>query len=151
MQATGTLLVAIATEFTARVERRHDDLKRGFAGGLGVWLDRDAATVIFDRERAIRADCDQDAVADASHRLVDAVVDHLGHQMMQPADVGAADIHAGALPHRLETFQNLDILRGVLRCFRYCRHSVSAALLDNVSCPRTTLPVPRNTSTYNST
>ena len=42
-----------------------------------------------------------------------AVVDDLGEQMVQRLLVGAADIHAGAAANRLETFQHLDVARGI--------------------------------------
>jgi hypothetical protein len=38
------------------------------------------------------------------------IVDHFGEQVMQRLFVGAADIHARAAAHRLEPFQDLDVL-----------------------------------------
>jgi hypothetical protein len=49
-----------------------------------------------------------DAVGVARHRLVHRVVEHLGHQVVQRALVGAADIHAGALADGLQPLQHLD-------------------------------------------
>ncbi len=46
-------------------------------------------------------------------RLVHGVVEHFGGEMVQRALVGAADIHAGPAPHRLEPFQDLDVLGGI--------------------------------------
>ena len=43
------------------------------------------------------------------HRLVDRVVDDLLDQVMQAADVGRADVHAGPLANRLEPLQDLDV------------------------------------------
>ncbi len=39
----------------------------------------------------------------AGQRLVHAVVDHFRKQVMQRLLIGAADIHAGTAPHRLQT------------------------------------------------
>ena len=45
----------------------------------------------------------------AGERLVDRVVDDLvDHVMQARAVVGVADIHAGALAHRIEALQDLD-------------------------------------------
>jgi hypothetical protein len=59
--------------------------------------------------RVVGVDGDQDVVAMAGQRFVDRVVDHLEHQMVQTGAVRrVADIHAGALAHRLQAFQDLD-------------------------------------------
>jgi hypothetical protein len=51
----------------------------------------------------------RDDVGMARKRLVDGVVDHLiDHVMQARAVVGVADIHAGALAHRIQAFENLD-------------------------------------------
>jgi hypothetical protein len=45
----------------------------------------------------------------ASQRLVDGVVDDLvDHVVQARAVIGVADIHAGALAHRLQALENLD-------------------------------------------
>ena len=51
---------------------------------------------------------DLDAGGMARHRLVHAVVEHLGGEMMKRALVGAADIHARAAADRLQPFEHLD-------------------------------------------
>src|SRR5690606_2447855 len=70
----------------------------------------------------------------ASQCFVDGVVQHLENKVMQTGAVGGvADIHAGALAHRFQAFQDLDgggavlgRLRGLLRLVgffeRKCRH-----------------------------
>ena len=60
---------------------------------------------------------DGDAVAEAGHGLVDAVIDDLINQVVQAALVGRADVHAGALAHGLQPFQHLDIGGGILGSF----------------------------------
>ena len=49
-----------------------------------------------------------DAVGMAGDRLVHAVVEHLGGEMVQRPLVDAADIHAGAPADRLQPLQHLD-------------------------------------------
>src|SRR5215813_4548822 len=80
---------------------------------FGMWLDRDAPSIVLDRDRAIVGDNDYDAVADAGHRLVNTVIDDLGHELVQAADVSAAYIHTGALAHRLESFEDLYLGGGI--------------------------------------
>jgi len=50
----------------------------------------------------------------AGQGLVDAVVDDLIDHVMQPrAVIGIPDIHAGALAHRIQAFENLDRIRAI--------------------------------------
>ena len=72
-------------------------------------IDRNAAAVVGDGEKAVGRQLDLDAVGVAGHRLVHGIVDHLGEQVVHRLLVGAADIHAGTAAHRLEPFQHLDV------------------------------------------
>ena len=47
-------------------------------------------------------------VAVAGHGLVDGVVDDLVDQVVQPADTGGADVHAGALADGFEPLEDRD-------------------------------------------
>src|SRR6266849_7144841 len=76
-------------------------------------IDRDAAAVVFDRDLVIAQDDEVDFSTVAGERLVDRVVDYLVDQVMKPALGGVADIHPGALAHRLEALENSDRLRAV--------------------------------------
>jgi hypothetical protein len=105
VQAAGDL-VAAAAELAAGVQGGHDHWRAEmpFAGGYppgcrGRCRDGDAL---------IGVDDDVDAVAGAGQGLVDRVVDHLVDQVVQRADVGAADVHAGAAAHGLQALQDLD-------------------------------------------
>ena len=54
-------------------------------------------------------DGDDDFVAVAGQRFVDGVVHHLEHQVMQAGAVrGITDVHAGALAHSFQAFENLN-------------------------------------------
>jgi hypothetical protein len=78
---------------------------------LVVHLDagRDAPAVVGHGHRVVGVDRDHDVVAVARQRLVDRVVDHLEHQVVQAGAVrGVADVHARALAHRLQPFEDRD-------------------------------------------
>ncbi len=53
-------------------------------------------------------------VAEAGHRFVDGVVDDLDDEVVQPALIGAADVHGGPAADRLQPLEHLDITRGVV-------------------------------------
>jgi hypothetical protein len=46
----------------------------------------------------------------AGDGLVHGIVEHFGGEVMEPAFVGAADIHAGPPANWFQPFKNLDIL-----------------------------------------
>ena len=111
-------VVVLGTELAARVQRGHDHFEGGLGLELGVRIDRDAAAVVGDGEIAVGLQLHFDPGGVAGHRLVHGVVDHLGEQVMQGLLVGAANVHAGMAPHRLQALQDLDVGRSVaLRCF----------------------------------
>jgi hypothetical protein len=85
VQAAGHL-VAVLVELAAGVQHHHDDLGGGAPGlVLVVELDahRDAAAVVGDGNGVVRVDDDLDVVAVAGQGLVDGVVQHLEHHVVQ--------------------------------------------------------------------
>ena len=88
--------VAAAAELAAGVQDRHDDLDGGLVLG-GVFIDRDASTVVDDLDAAVCLDGDLDVVRVASQGLVHRVVDDLVDEVMQAAFAGGSDVHARAL------------------------------------------------------
>jgi hypothetical protein len=105
MQAPGDL-VAVVVELTAGVQHGHDDLGRRHALFL-VDVDRDAAAVVGHRDRAVLMQDDRHFVGVAGERLVDGVVDHLEHHVVQPGAVmDVADVHARALAHGVKPAQD---------------------------------------------
>src|SRR5207253_7825330 len=98
---------------TARVQDGHYHFERGL---LQLWLqvDGDAATVVGHGNRAVGMDDDLDTVGVASQRLVNRVVDELVDHVVQPVDIGVADVHARAAANSLETLQDLDVRAGVI-------------------------------------
>ena len=105
--------VRAAAELAAGVQLGEDHLDAG-EPGLGLLVDRDAAAVVVDLGRAVGVQGDLDPVRGAGQRLVDAVVDDLPQAVHQPAGVGRADVHAGALAHRLEALEDEEVC-GVVR------------------------------------
>ena len=112
VQAAGGV-VDLGVELAARVQRGHDHFEGGLGLELGVRIDGHAAAVVDDGEPAALLQLHLDPGGVAGDGLVHGVVDHLGEQVVQRLLVGAADVHAGAAPHRLEAFQHLDVGGGV--------------------------------------
>ncbi len=113
VEAAGDLVAAAVAELAAGVQDGQDDLEGGLALLLHV-RDGDAAAVVDDRDGVVRVDRDRHGVAVTGECLVDGVVDHLVDEMVQTADTRGADVHAGTLAHRLESFEDGDVL-GVVR------------------------------------
>jgi hypothetical protein len=76
-------------------------------------IDRDAAAVVADGEKAVGRQFHFDEGCVTGQRLVHRVVDHFGEQVVQRPFVGAANVHARPPADRLKSFQNLDIGCGV--------------------------------------
>jgi hypothetical protein len=79
-----------------------------------VHVDRNAATVVFDRAGTIQVHGDPDQVGESGEGLVDRVVDHLEHAVMQTALVRVADVHVGTFAHALQPLEFLDLRRIVI-------------------------------------
>ena len=95
------------------MELGHDDLGRRDAFAV-VDPGRDAAAIVLDRDRPVGVELDQDAVAMAGERLVDRVVGDLEHHVVEARPVvGVADVHAGALAHRVEALEDLDAVGAI--------------------------------------
>ncbi len=91
-------------ELAAGVQAREHDLDRGHAF-FGVDADRDAAAVIFDRDRAVRVHRDADVLAIATQRLIGGVVDHFLDDVER---IFRAGVHARTLFHRFESLEDAD-------------------------------------------
>ena len=77
-------------------------------------IDRNPAPIVGHGEIAVGGQLDFDKARVAGQRLVHRIVDGLGEQVMQRLLVGAADIHAGTAPDRLEPLQHLDVVGRVV-------------------------------------
>ncbi len=105
--------VRAAAELAAGVQLGEDHLDAGQAG-LGLLVDRDAATVVVHLHRAVRVQGHLDAGGGTRERLVHAVVDDLPDAVHQPPGVGRADVHPGTLAHRFEALEDQQVV-GVVR------------------------------------
>ena len=106
MKAAGNF-VGFVIEFSAGVKNGHDH----FGSGLffrGVHVHRDAATVVNDCDAVVVVNDDVDFVAVAGHGFVDRVIHHFPNEVVQTLLGGRANVHCGALAHRLEVAQNFD-------------------------------------------
>ena len=126
VQARGDRVVAVV-ELAPRVQRGHHHLQR--ADLLrGVLVHRDAAPVVADRHHVARLQAHLDGAGKACRRFVDAVVDDLVHQLVQPVRAGRPDVHAGPLADRLQAFQYLNVAGRILALHTvphplpHCRH-----------------------------
>ena len=109
---TAGYLVRGVLEFAARVQHGQDDFGRRTA--VRHRIDRNAAPVVDDGDRVVDVDGDVDLIAEARERLVDRVVDDFVHQVMQPRLSGRPDVHGGALAHRFEALEDLDLVCAVI-------------------------------------
>jgi len=120
VQAAGDL-VAAASEFAAGVQHRQAHLDSG-SPHLGVNAHREAAAVVLDGNGAVFVERDDDVIAEAGQRLVHRVVDDFVHQVVQPALICGADIHAGPAAHRLQAFQHLNVVFVVVSAIGFNGH-----------------------------
>ena len=103
-------VIDLAAELTAGMQRGHDDFQRRLGLELGVHVHRDAAAVVAHGQHVVVIQLDLDAAGVAGNGFVHRVIEDFGGEMMQRRNIGAADIHAGPPPHRLQAFEDLDIL-----------------------------------------
>jgi hypothetical protein len=74
-----------------------------------VRLNWDTTTVVFDPYRAVRKYRYGNAIAGASHCFVNTIIEYLSHEMMQTANIGAADVHTWPQTHVFEALKDLDL------------------------------------------
>jgi len=108
VEAAGKLIRAI-TELAARVQAGQHEFDR-WNSGLGVHFHRDAAAVVLNGDGTVGVNCDPDVFAMTGEMLVDGVVHHFKHAVVQAAFIGITDIHAGAEADRFEAFEFLNLI-----------------------------------------
>ncbi len=106
--------VGTTAELSTGVQDGEHDLDRRLVGVRRVRVDRDAATVVDDAHTAIREHRHEDRVGVTGQCLIDGVVDDLVDQVVESSRPGGPDVHAGALAHGFEAFEDLDRIRTVL-------------------------------------
>ena len=111
MQTAGRLVGAFA-EFAAEFEDGHDAFeRRNFQ--LRVFVDRNAAPVVFDRNGAVDVDDDRDFGREPGQRFVDRVVDDFRNEVVEAAGSDVADVHRRTDADVFAVAQMLHILRRV--------------------------------------
>ena len=106
-------LVHLEVEFAAGMQRAHDDFERRLLREFRMRIDGDAAAVIGDGQKSVGAEFHLDEGGMTCQRFVHGVVNDFREQVMQRLLIGAADIHAGPAPHRLQALEHFDVARGV--------------------------------------
>ena len=109
---TARHLVAVVVELAAGVQHGQHDFGRRLAAL--VLIDRNAAAVVDDGDRAVDVDRDVDLIAEAGQRLVDRVVDDFVDEVVQPGRPGRPDVHRRPLADGLEAFEDLDLVGAVV-------------------------------------
>ena len=77
-------------------------------------LEIETSSVVAHLDPTVGHDVDLDDRAVAGHRLVDRVVDHLVHQVVQAARRGVADVHTRPFAHVLQVGEVLEVALAVL-------------------------------------
>ena len=103
------VLIGLVGEFSAGVQAREDQFDAAHLL-LGMDVDRHAAAVVLDFERAVLVKRHADVAAVAGERLVNAVVDDFVSEVVGPAGVR---VHAGAAAHRIESRQDFNVGGGI--------------------------------------
>ena len=106
-------LVCLAIEFAAGMKGRENHFERRFILELWVWIDGNAAPIVAHGHRPRGRNLDLDTGCRALQDLVNGVVENLGRQMVKSVLPRAADVHCRSAPHRIEAFEDLDILCGI--------------------------------------
>ena len=117
VQTAGNLISA-AAEFTACMQNRKYHLQRAHAF-LVIDINGNAAPVIHNGNGIIGVDFYGNLVTEPCKRFIHGVIYNFINQMMQTLCAGGADIHTGALSHRLQPFQNLNLI-----CIIFRRHQI---------------------------
>src|SRR6266481_6718397 len=81
---------------------------------------RDPSAIIHDLDRVVDVDRHIDLRRVSREGFVDRVVDYFVNEVVESSRGRRPDVHAGTLPDRLETFENLDLTSVVLRHADFC-------------------------------
>ena len=103
-------------EFAAGMKHGHDHFECALVQFF-MLVDGDAASVVAHGDGVVLADGDVYRVAIAGQRFVDRIVHDLAHQVVQTLDVCVADIHGWTFAYGLKSFENLNVMRGILLIF----------------------------------
>ena len=108
--------VSTAAEFAAGVKDGKNNLDRRDLLFF-MLLNRDATTVIDNRDRVVGMNEHLDMVAITSEGFVNRIIDYLVNQVMKATGTGSANVHARALANGVKAFEDLDRIRAVVFFF----------------------------------
>jgi hypothetical protein len=80
---------------------------------------RNSASVVADKRRAVFSENNRDFVAVPSQGLIDSVVHHLVHEVVESTGARGTDVHSRALTHRLQALKNLNLF-GTVGGLNFC-------------------------------
>ena len=112
MQTAGNL-IGTAAKLSAGMQHGQNNLKRRQVRIFRVRVNRNAAAVVGNGNGTVGIHTDFDTVGKTGDCLVHRVVQNFGNQMVQRRSIRATDVHARTGADRLQTFQNLNILRRI--------------------------------------
>ncbi|KAF5032528.1 hypothetical protein DSECCO2_616350 [anaerobic digester metagenome] len=101
--------IAPAAEFTAGMKYRQGHF-HGRTAGLGLGIHRDTAAVIPHGDAVIFVNRNVNLGTITGQGFVDAVVDDFINKMMQAANTGITNVHAGTNANCLQPFQYLNLI-----------------------------------------
>ncbi len=81
-------------------------------------IGRNSPPVIFYGDATVFVQYDVDLICKSVRRFVDRIIDDLPQYMVETLLSRRTDIHTGAQPYRIQSFQNGDIARVVM--FLFC-------------------------------
>src|SRR5690606_13885160 len=117
VQTPGNLVGAVV-ELTTGMQNGHDHFGSRYT--FFMEINRDTTTVITHGDGFVDMDGDGDIGAMASQGLVDGVIHHLEHHVMQAgAGVSVTNVHTRTLAHRVEAFKYFDTGRIVRVVFAH--------------------------------
>ncbi len=100
-------LVSSVIKFPSGMEHGHNHFHCRFLLGR-MHVHRNPSTVVLYYDAAVGVQHHLYDIAEPAHGLVDAVVHHLIHQVVQAFGAGVADVHGRPSPNGIQTFENLD-------------------------------------------
>ncbi|CAI8198419.1 MAG: Uncharacterised protein [Alphaproteobacteria bacterium] len=113
--------ITIGIKLTAGVQLRHNHLRGGNAF-FRVHFGRNATAIIRHRHRAIGIEAHRNLIAMTGQSLINGIIDHLIDHMVQAgAVIRIANIHARALAHRFQPFQDLNGRSTIIAVLRVAR------------------------------
>src|SRR3989344_183449 len=104
--------VCLGVKLATGVQSGHGQLNTGEVV-FGIKVGGDAPALIFNRQRAIFINGDENLTAEANQSFINAVVDNFFKEVVEAFFVGGTNVHARAFAHRLEALKNLNVFGGV--------------------------------------